>query len=223
MTLLLSLAATALLGLSLNAQTTLLQYGFDGDSLDPTTEAANITGGTFDHANSATTATFFFYTGSTLGASQPAANVAGNNQENWASNDTDPNLTRYYTFTLTVDSGSVNLDEVSFAWNHSTNGPKSWQLRSDLDGDNFTTVLGTNTVSSADTNTVETIVLSSAFDDFSGTVEFRIYGYGAVQNTSGQGFRIDDVTVSAIPEPGTFAMLAGLSSLMWVMVLRRKK
>lgn len=48
------------------------------------------------------------------------------------------------------------------------------------------------------------------------------FGMASLSNTVGLEYIVDNITVSAIPEPGTFALLAGALALTAVMLRRRK-
>jgi hypothetical protein len=82
-------------------------------------------------------------------------------------------LNDYFTFTLTPNTNK-NIDLASFTYvsQASGSGPTQFAMRSSVDG--FTTNIGAPTV------TGTTIDLSGAqFQDVSGPIEFRIYGWSA--------------------------------------------
>jgi len=107
----------------------LVQYGFTGDSLNPTTQISGLTGSAFG-SNGITNLSFGTQTtGSTTGS--PNRFGDGLNTFGDAA-DTD----RYWVFTVTPDSGqTVTIN--SFAFNYSreeANSPSVWFLRSDKTG-----------------------------------------------------------------------------------------
>ncbi|MSU51531.1 MAG: PEP-CTERM sorting domain-containing protein [Opitutus sp.] len=129
-------------------------------------------------------------------------NASGWNSGSWATND-------YFTWTVTPNSG-YQLSLASFAYTGQTSGtgPTSFEFRSGVDG--FSSSIGTATA------TGTTITLSSgSFQGLTTSLEFRLYGWGA--SSSGGTFSVNDFTfngtVSAVPEPSTYAALAGAAAL----------
>lgn len=143
----------------------------------------------------------------------------------------------YYSFTVMVDENyQLNLDSLLF--NHIAYAQTN-SIQSDLAvfigtpfgaGDE----IASSTVTDTDTETeltsspvdvdVSTIVLT-------GVTEIRIYNWdnSDVESSAENGWfftRVDDVklngAVSAIPEPSSYALLAGCFGLTWVMLRRRR-
>jgi trimeric autotransporter adhesin len=125
----------------------------------------------------------------------------------WNSTSFDGN--DYFSWTLTPGSG-FQLDLVSLVYSGqaSGTGPTTFAFRSSLDS--FSANIG------APSATGTTISLSNAsFQNLTTPVEFRLYGWNASSATG--TFSVNDFTfngsVSAIPEPSTYAALFGVLSL----------
>ncbi|MCE3016580.1 MAG: PEP-CTERM sorting domain-containing protein [Pirellula sp.] len=113
-------------------------------------------------------------------------------------------LTAYFTFTLTPNTGNmISYESFQYQGQASATGPTTFAFRSSLDG--FSANVG-----SANANGT-TINLSSAqFQNVNSATEFRLYGWGA---TSSAGtFSVNEFTftgtVSAVPEPSSIALLS---------------
>jgi hypothetical protein len=143
----------------------------------------------------------------------------------------------YYSFTVTVEENyQLNLDSLLF--NHIAYAETN-SIQSDLavfigtpfgDGDE----IASSTVTDTDTETA----LTSSLEDvdvstivLTGVTEIRIYNWdnSDVESSAENGWfftRLDDVVlngeVSAIPEPSSYALLAGCFGLAWVMLRRRR-
>lgn len=133
-------------------------------------------------------------------------------------NSVSLDTTDYFAWTLAPTTGHT-IDLVSFTYTGqaSGTGPTSFALRSSVDS--FGTSIG------APTATGTTITLtSSSYQGLSGPIEFRLYGWGA--SSSSGTFSVNDFTfngaVSAVPEPSTYAALAGMASLGMAFVRRRR-
>jgi trimeric autotransporter adhesin len=134
----------------------------------------------------------------------------------WNSSQLD--TTDYFSFILTPDSGYA-LSLLSFSYSSTTGGtgPTGFSLRSSVDG--FTANIGSPNSSGT------TITLTNtSFQSLSSGIEFRLYGWGA---TSGSGaFGINDFsfsgTLSAVPEPASYAVVAGLGALAFAWSARRR-
>lgn len=116
------------------------------------------------------------------------------NASSW-STDTTLDLTNYFEFTLTPNSGyEINFVSFVYTGQVSVTGPTSFAFRSSLD--TYSTNIGTPTATGV------TINLSSAtYQNISTPVTFRIYAWNAIAGTG--TFSINDFTfngtVSAIP------------------------
>lgn len=136
-------------------------------------------------------------------------------------------LNDYYQFVLTPDVGyTMNIDTFIFGYNRTATGPDEFELRSDLDG--FVAAIDSFSQTGT-TGFTQSISLGALFDNITSAITFRLYGYSS---SSGAGtFRLQDPaagnirfegTVSAIPEPSTYAMLV-LGALCVGLALRRYK
>lgn len=151
------------------------------------------------------------------------------NSSAWTTS-TVADLNDYYGFTLTANAGySLTLTSLSFAERRSPTGIRMFELRSSLDG--FTAAIPGTVTSVPNNDSVrnQTLSLGSGFSDLLTPVTFRLYGYEAesgsgtwrLQNHSTFAGLVMDGTITAVPEPGTFAAVGLMSLLSWG--LRRKK
>ncbi len=136
---------------------------------------------------------------------------------------------QYFSFTLTPNTGTpLNLSTLTFDYaNYSTDmtfPTESFFVRSSVD--NFaanTAAAVSSSATSAGTFATSTVSLGAAgFQNLTAAVEFRVYIYdGTTQPT--RGAVLDNIVVSSVPEPSTWAMmLAGLSGSV-AMAVRRKR
>lgn len=99
-------------------------------------------------------------------------------------------VNRYFSFTITANTGFVlNLTSFELDEIRSGTGPTQWVLRSSRDG--FTTDLGTYTNTGTTLLTNRVIALNESFYNVSGSIEFRIYGFGA--SSAAGTWRVDNV------------------------------
>jgi hypothetical protein len=140
----------------------------------------------------------------------------------------------YFSFTLTIESGvSYDFDSLSFVYRlqHGSGGSPAdspnlvTQLRVTSSLDNHTTNLGTFSNSRISTegvtpHTPAPSINLSSLTNVSGTVEFRFY---VTDNSdfSGNITRFDDITLTAVPEPG--AALFGLIGTTLSLARRRRR
>lgn len=132
----------------------------------------------------------------------------------------------YFSVNLAVESGyTVSINSISFGSRSTSTGPQAAAIYSStnsLGGDFGMSALSNNSAWGKYTPTLTSITGTS-------TIELRIYGYGGTgsANASTINWRIDDLrvsgTVSAVPEPSTYAALAGAAALLGVMVHRRRQ
>lgn len=144
----------------------------------------------------------------------------------------------YFSVALDADDGfTMDLTDFSILASRGGNGPETISLWASFDGfsgfsSNGTTItegaaidLGTNTGFGSfggEAWELDTIALGSTFD-LVDQVEFRIYIFDKNGTaTSGSSFEIDNLSiVGTVPEPSSFALLAGLTCLTFVMLRRR--
>ncbi|NJK90769.1 MAG: PEP-CTERM sorting domain-containing protein [Blastochloris sp.] len=183
----------------------MVAYTFTGGSVTPSTEA------TFVNGSDVT------FTGTATGGPTVADTLfmSGVNQGT---------ATHYFTFNLQADSGyQLTLNQVSLDYGRThNNGPTQYSLRVSTDGFSSHTELSAGSVT-GDTFPLGTLNPSLTLTGITGVVEFRMYYWNA--GAANRGGLIDNVlvdgTVSAIPEPSTYALLGlGLGALWW---LRRKR
>lgn len=172
-------------------------YGLN-NSLVPSQEADHITAANFSYTGNA-------------GANLDFYNWSGRDcygADEWPTSGT---LDDYFSFSLAVESGyALDVTSLTFMDMRSANGPNDWTVRYSLNNVDFTT-MGQGSINDSWTLTTAN---SSVPQDVTGNLYVRIYGATAIA-TSGMRF-IDAVelngTVSAVPEPGSLALL-GLGGL----------
>ena len=129
-----------------------------------------------------------------------------------------------FQFTLTPDEGySLTISNISFATRSSSTGATQVAVRSSIDG------FGTDLATGASPNGSWSLLSPGSFSSITATspVTIRIYGYGNTLSSTGTAnWRIDDLSVnasvSAIPEPSTYAAIAGAGSLLGAIWWRRR-
>ena len=145
--------------------------------------------------------------------------------------------TGFLAFTLTADLGStLDMSGLTFNWGLGANSiitqGASYEVYASVDGGAFTFV-GSDTIASAAFAKGDWTAGSSANLDLSGlsstlsggNIEFHVHGLSLANEASGvlafEQFQFNG-NLAAIPEPGTYALLAGLTGLVFVMVRRRR-
>jgi hypothetical protein len=143
----------------------------------------------------------------------------------------------YYQFQV----GTIGLTglNVSFDQTSSNTGPKDFELQYSTNGTSFTNIAGYSALANGSPNTAwsSTGSANTAFNfsyDLSSisallgqsTVYFRLIDLDTISangSTVGTGGtdRVDNFTVTAIPEPSTYALLASVAA--FAIVLRRRK
>lgn len=133
----------------------------------------------------------------------------------------------YIEFTVTpTDGAAFTPAGLVFSWDHSATGPDSLALRSSADG--FASDLGVISGLATGITTGNTITLSG-LTDISSALTFRLYGFGATNASGTGGFDVAsnsvnvqlNGTVSAIPEPSTYAAILGGGALAGAWFRRR--
>ncbi|WP_269523094.1 hypothetical protein [Coraliomargarita parva] len=215
------LAITSLLGtLSVQAET-IAEYTFDSNSVVSTDTSTYSSASAFQTLNG----TF------TSNEAQVTADITSN-----STNPSDPPA--YFSFSFTVqnlDAGET-LDLTSLTLLFATDS-----VTADLGvytdavgytgtGDKIGAYTHGNTSSydlvTVDLTATNSVVASSLTGLTNGeTIDFRFTIGDRGNNNASKIYHIDDVnlsgTVSAIPEPGTFALLAGASALLWIAIRKR--
>ncbi len=139
----------------------------------------------------------------------------------------------YFSITLQPTSGyALNLASLSFEANAGgTSSPRGFAVFSSIGGFSAGSVLsqdnnGTGgTLTARPTQTTYSVALSSlaGYQNVTDSIEFRFY----VQGATAQSIDFDNITingsVSAIPEPSSYALLAGSTFLMVALWSRRRR
>ena len=141
----------------------------------------------------------------------------------------------YFAFTFDVANGtSVDLTNLTYEARSSGTGPGTMGLYWDNGGDNFSTLLGSFDLVTNENFAVDINLISAATIVGSGqTIEFRLIevgneranGGGSSTNDAGTAWIRNSLTLNGtvtVPEPGTYALLAGCLALTSVMVRRRR-
>lgn len=154
-----------------------------------------------------------------VGDFSAAASAGGNPYGNvFTSGAFNATTSSYWEFTLTPTAGNaVNLGYFAFGArgiSGESATPTSYSLRSSLDG--YATGVADGEfilTSTAWRLYTETFSFTGAVDQ---AVTFRLYLLGADGTSRTGTLRIDDVTLSTVPEPSTYALLAlGLGAVLW--------
>lgn len=131
-----------------------------------------------------------------------------------------------FTITLTPAAGyQVSITSLSLGSRSTNSGPTTLALRTSADGfasDAFSTSVSTGGTWAL----VQTGALSNITGTSSDPLTIRIYGYGGT-SASGGNWRFDDVSMtvsmSAVPEPSTYAAISGAAALFGAMWHRRRR
>ena len=192
----------------------ILQYTFTGSVNTPSTEHAIITGTSF--GVSPQTGFAYLTTGG-------APNVPGVGTATW--NAGTP--TAYWSFGLTFDAGYEFADSpdsllFDFEYRATGTGPTSWQLDYNS-GSGWNTLASGGLTANSAWHSISGADISG-LDGVGGTVDFRLYGYGAPSATG--TWIVDTVTLNGsvyvIPEPGTLVMMGlGLIGIMFARRMRK--
>ena len=211
--------ALLLLGLSTGpAFSQILVYGFTSSSAAPTSSASNLTGGSVSTGGGVTT------TSNTSPVSSGYAGASGGyfiSDNGWTGAAPGTN---YFQFTITPSSGySVSIASISFGYRESgaSTGPTNFYIRSSVDS--YGSNLGTGTLTNSD-NSWHSSGNTSVTLTFTSATTVRLYANSASSGTP--TLRFDDISVngsvSAIPEPSTYAIWFGVAALGVAVAKRRK-
>lgn len=207
------LALLALGGaMSLSGQV-VLEYDFDDNTttttaLSPSTSVANLTGSVM------TLSSGTISTGSTTGSPTGLAIFEGGG---WG----DSTPTKYFTITLTIAPGfTLDITDISFDYRRTNSGPTSANIS--IEG------VTSETIAIAVASNYTDLANSVTATGLTGTHEIRIYGFDPTDTVTGGGtFGLDELqisgTVSAVPEPSSFAALVGLGVLGFAGMRRRQQ
>jgi hypothetical protein len=216
---LLTLTALAATALAAQAQTSIASWTFEPDPLP--TNVTNVAIGPFSPAVGSGIFTGLHATNVTVWSS-PVGNGSANSvsANNWAIDD-------YFQFQFST----LTFSNIAITWSHfrSSTGPANFSLRYSTDGSSFTTFTNyapsTNSWSSSSNNvaSIFTADLASitAIDNQS-DVYFRLVADSAPSANTGTS-RIDNITITGVPEPSTYAMLALAGAGFAGYVIRRRR
>lgn len=131
-----------------------------------------------------------------------------------------------FTVTLTPAAGyQVSLGSISWGSRSTASGPTTLAVRTSADGfasDAYSTAVSTSSTWAL----IQTGGLSNITGTSADPLTLRIYGYGGT-STSASNWRFDDlsmsVSLSAVPEPSTYAAIAGATALVGAMWHRRRR
>ncbi len=231
----LAVAATGLLALSSAQGAVITAYNFNAETLAPdlSFQGLNTTSTDFISGSAGNTlsygesgfsstegpATSGVFTGGATQALKIARTYDGNPGTGWANGGPAANtLGNYVEFTITADSGFfIDLETFSYASSRfAGTPPRNSRLFVQTSKEINFTQRGFESLSQTttlDNGTFLTVDLAGFGTDFTGVTSatFRIVFADDSNNRSGTGF-LDNVslqgTVSAIPEPSTYALLA---------------
>jgi hypothetical protein len=210
---------------------TLVQYAFTENntntSRNASTTAANVTPEAFANGAGVT------ITSSAIGSPTVRSYFVTGDLVDEAISATS---TDWLGFTINANSGyRLNLQNLSFAYAFSFNGgtaptgPATFDVRSSVD--NYASSISILTASVGTVNAVTwsnaSIVLTdAAYQDLS-AITFRIFLNDGTNTNAVSYVRLDTVTLtgvaSAVPEPASYALFAGMGGLVLVGVRRRSR
>jgi hypothetical protein len=160
-------------------------------------------------------------TGSSIHAGFDVTAAAGN-LINGTTNQTAPDGDTRWVFadnstadqTLTVDLGSLHsVDSADFSYSGVDRFPLTFEILTSTDGVNFTAVAAASPVTDVGTNATLTTEFSFARTSAM-FVEFNFGQFSGIDPTNGgaggginQGAGINQLSVEAVPEPATWAMM----------------
>ena len=125
----------------------------------------------------------------------------------------------YFQFTFTPTGGDLSVTEIGFGPRSTSTGPQAWSLRSDADA--YASDLVTGALTANSNWGYRTATFGSSLNVLDGaTRTFRLFGYSGIGSATANtaNWRIDDLQVSAVPEPSTLGFagvgvaLAGLGA-----------
>ena len=206
------LVTLAIVSTGANAQ--LLVYDFTSESVAPTENATNVSGGDFSSLG-----------GGTTSSGSPVAPVGTSRSfyfydSGWTSEN-------YFQFTISAASGyEISLSGINFYYRSTSTGPVTFDIRSSSDSYASSLANGSLNNDSDWYSATNSVTLSGISNT---TVRIYASTTGNSSATGGGTLRIDDVDVlgsvnlSAVPEPSTYAALAGLTILGFAAYRRRHR
>jgi hypothetical protein len=226
-------ASTAVSPLRAQTSVTLTwNFGTTAGSATPTGLVTGLSGGTVSQGNNNGTTNLLLtdssssttYTGASGGFNAGVAARPGN---------LSLTSSAYFAFSFDVAAGQeFTITSLSFGSRGTGTGPLSYSLLSSTSGfSGTTTTHATGTLLANSTWALQQPTLSTSIVLSSGITELRLYGFGSAgsPNANTTNWRIDDVRIngtlaaSAIPEPSTYAAIAGALSLGGAVWWRRRQ
>jgi hypothetical protein len=215
------LAFAAVCGVAAHAQIVSYTFGSSGSpSSSATTVAGNVSASSFASN---------LGSGATSSGSPGSLNAGGGGGSYFVSSNWRAVDGNYFYFTITPAAGyQITLSDFSFYYAATSTGPNSASLTSSAD--NYGSALGNfaltrqagGSLLASDWHAANSSITMTAIS--SATI-FRVNATGASASTG--ALRIDAVTlngtVSAVPEPATYAAISGAIALLGVIVSRRRK
>ena len=231
-----------------HGQDIVLQYTFAGN-LNPTTEAANVTGTSLTGLTDGTRPISHSggegprLDGSNLPIDDGTGSVPGRAFSRVFGTDGVGNFQHYFQFGLTLDSGSLTFgsgSSVEFDSGHRNKSATKYAVAYSTDGfttetflaggpavaDGLSTIVGTGSPppgGSWDWKRINNS-FSAGTLNAADTLDFRVYLGDSADVAVNTDFThyIDNITVTAVPEPSTYAALFGLFAVGLVMYRRRR-
>ena len=200
-------------------------WSFTDGTGAPSTTVTNISAGVLSAGNLAGTSSLAF---NPTSASNHSGASGGNNAavRTVASASLSTSSSTYFEFTVTPAAGyQISATGLTLGSRSAGTGPTTLSLFSSVDS--FSAALGSIVTSADSTWTSVTLSSFSVAAAANTPVTFRLYGAPSGTTTSAN-WRVDDLAfsvsaLSAIPEPSTYAALAGTAALVGAGWLRRRR
>lgn len=197
----------------------LVEYDFTGGTQNPTSEEANISGGTFTGANGLIDISY----------DTPGATARGWNPGNSFSEALSHS--NFWQFAITADPGYVfNLESITLSQVADGSGPGTFGIGLSFDGNSWEFISAAT--STTDTLTELTVSLTGSNLTNLTSAIIGIFGWDADNNGGNSYWTVDDIQVngevvaatSVVPEPASFALLSiGTLGLAGVAARRRAR